>query len=173
MSLLQRIFANGYQSFMGWVAGVAAIVAPSVPLIGTAFVFIFLDLFYGYRVCKKCTGCRHFESHKFYKTLEKLMLAATLIASFTLLDKFIFSTYEDLVMAKAAAGTVCFAEIISLLESLRALKPKSLIARLLTKVIKSKSEKYLEVDITDILDESQNNVSNNNNNKDTDCSTYC
>ena len=71
-------------------------------------------------------------------------------------------TYADLVLAKVAAGAVCFAEIISLLESRKALKPNSLVTRLFAKIIKSKAEKYLDVDITDILEE-QNTITNDTN----------
>jgi hypothetical protein len=162
--MFERIFARGYQSVCGLVAGIAAILAPCVPLIITAFVFIFLDLFYGYKVCRKYKS-KHFESSKFWKTVEKLGLTAVLVASFTLLDKFIFMTYDDLVFAKVAAGTVCFAEIISLLESLRALKPNSITARLLSSVIKSKANKYLDVDITDIIDDIPNDNNTITNNK--------
>ncbi len=164
MNLIQRIFANGYQSLLGWLAGIATILAPAAPLIGVSFLFIFIDLFYGYKVYKKCTKSTQFESNKFYKTVEKLMLAGVLISSFCFLDKFIFMTYEDLMMAKIAAGTICFAEILSLLESLRALKPKSLTARLLSKVVKSKAEKYLEVDISDIIEDQPNDINNIENN---------
>lgn len=152
MNLAKRIFANGYQSLCGWLTGIATILAPAAPLIGTAFLFIILDLIYGYKVCKKFTKCKHFESCKFWNTIEKLGFAAIMIAGFTLLDKFIFMTYADLVLAKVAAGAVCLAEIISLLESRKALKPNSIITKLFTKIIKSKAEKYLEVDITDIIE---------------------
>lgn len=162
MNLVKRIFANGYQSIIGWLGGLATILAPSVPLMGVTFLFIILDLIYGYKVCKKFTGSKHFESSKFWNTLEKLGFAAIMIAGFTFLDKFIFMTYADLVLAKVAAGAICVAEIISLLESRKALKPNSLITKLFTKIIKSKAEKYLDVDITDILEE-QNTITNDTN----------
>lgn len=62
-------------------------------------------------------------------------------------------TYQELSAVKVAAGSVCIAEAISLLEALRALHPKSIISKLLSKVIKSKADKYLDIDITDILEE--------------------
>ena len=147
MNLARRIFANGYQSIVGWLTGIATILAPAAPLIGVSFLFIILDLIYGYKVCRQVTNNSYFESGKFWSTL---------------LDKFIFMTYADLVLAKVAAGAVCFAEIISLLESRKALKPNSLVTRLFTKIIKSKAEKYLDVDITDILEE-QNTITNDTN----------
>ena len=156
MNLARRIFANGYQSILGWCTGIATIIAPAVPLIGTAFLFIILDLIYGYKVYRKFTGNKDIESGKLWNTLEKLMFASVMIAGFTLLDKFIFMTYADLVLAKVAAGAVCFAEIISLLESRKALKPNSIITKLLSKIIKSKAEKYLDVDISDIIEDQKN-----------------
>lgn len=162
MNLARRIFANGYQSIVGWLTGIATILAPAAPLIGVSFLFIISDLIYGYKVCRQVTHKNYFESGKFWSTIEKLGFAAVMIAGFTLLDKFIFMTYTDLVLAKVAAGAVCFAEIISLLESRKALKPNSLVTRLFTKIIKSKAEKYLDVDITDILEE-QNTITNDTN----------
>lgn len=153
MGFVKRIFANGVQSVCGWIAGIAAILAPAMPLVGVTFLFIFVDLYFGYKVSKKFTGNKHFESVKFWRTVEKLGFAAAMIVSFTLVDKFIFSTYEDLVLAKAAAGTVCFAEFISMLEARAALKPNSILTKLLKKVIRSKADKYLDVDISDVLDE--------------------
>lgn len=156
MNLARRIFANGYQSILGWCTGIATIIAPAVPLIGTAFLFIILDLIYGYKVYRKFTGHKDIESGKLWNTLEKLMFASVMIAGFTLLDKFVFMTYVDLVLAKVAAGAICFAEIISLLESRKALKPNSIITKLLSKIIKSKAEKYLDVDISDIIEDQKN-----------------
>ena len=157
MNLARRIFANGYQSIVGWLTGIA-----TAPLIGVSFLFIILDLIYGYKVCRQVTNNSYFESSKFWSTVEKLGFAAIMIAGFTLLDKFIFMTYADLALAKVAAGAICFAEIISLLESRKALKPNSLVTKLFTKIIKSKAEKYLDVDITDILEE-QNTITNDTN----------
>jgi hypothetical protein len=160
MSFAKRIFGDGYLSLCGWIAGLAAILAPSVPLIGTTFLFILLDLYYGYKVYCKFSKDKHFQSVKLWDTLEKMCFAALMISGFTLLDKFVFMTYDDLVLAKTIAGATCFAEIVSLLESRKALKPNSIITKIFTKVIKSKAEKYLDVDITDIVDEDVKNITN-------------
>lgn len=61
-------------------------------------------------------------------------------------------TYETLTSAKVAAATVIVAEIISLAESFRALHPNALLSKILSRVIKSKAEKYLDVDLSDIID---------------------
>ena len=76
----------------------------------------------------------------------------------------LFMTYEELTAVRIAAGAVCGAEIISLLESLRALHPNALISRLLAKIIKSKAEKYLDIDISEEIKE-LNGTSDNNSNK--------
>lgn len=60
-------------------------------------------------------------------------------------------TYETLTAAKVAASTIITAEIISLTESFRALHPNALLSKILSKVIKSKAEKYLDVDLSDII----------------------
>lgn len=84
-----------------------------------------------------------------------------------LLDKHILNMYEELAAVKVSAGTVCVAESISLLESFRALHPRALLSKLLAKLIKSKAEKYLDVDLSDIIslneftDDTNNNKNNN------------
>lgn len=60
-------------------------------------------------------------------------------------------TYETLTAAKVAASTVILAETISLVESFRALHPNALLSKILSKVIKSKAEKYLDVDLSDVI----------------------
>lgn len=166
MMLLKKIFASGWQSFYGMITGVAALVAPAIPLAITAYLFILLDLYYGYRVNKKFGKKKegqktYFESSKLQSTVNKLFEATAFIVLAVLLDKYLFITYEELASVKIAAGAICFTETISLLESLRALHPKALLSRLVQKIIKSKAEKYLEIDITDILEE-HNNLTDDN-----------
>ena len=60
-------------------------------------------------------------------------------------------TYETLMSTKIAASTVIIAEIISLAEAFRALHPNALLSKILSRVIKSKAEKYLDVDLSDII----------------------
>lgn len=60
-------------------------------------------------------------------------------------------TYDDLTSVKVVAGAICLGEGISLLESFRALHPHAILSRILAKVIKSKAEKYLDVDLSDII----------------------
>lgn len=61
-------------------------------------------------------------------------------------------TYDALTSAKVAASTIIVAEIISLTEAFRALHPNALLSKILSKVIKSKAEKYLDVDLSDVID---------------------
>lgn len=151
MTLFKKIFANGWTSLTGLIGSFSALLLPVVPAIITAFAFILVDLYYGYKVSRKY-GNKEFESHKLWKTINKLTEAFLLITLAAFLDKFIFLTYESLTAVRFAAGAVCTAEILSLLESFRALHPKAILSRILQKIIKSKAEKYLEVDISDIID---------------------
>lgn len=151
MTLFRKIFANGWQSLTGLVGSLGALFVPVIPAAITAFSFIIVDLYYGYKVSRKY-GKKEFESNKFWKTINKLTEAALLIILAAFLDKYILYTYEDLVAVRIAAGAVCTAEALSLLESLRALHPKAWLSRILSKVVKSKAEKYLDVDISDIID---------------------
>ena len=163
MTLIQRIFAQGWQSVCTMASSLVALFAPAIPAVLTAFTFIVMDMHYGYKVSKKY-GRTHFESNKFWKTVNKFTEATMIICGALLLDKFIFMTYEELAAVRIAAGAVCCAEIISLLESLRALHPNALISRILAKIIKSKAEKYLDVDISEEIKE-LNDTSNNNSDK--------
>lgn len=158
MTLIQRIFNQGWQSVCNVAASLVALFAPAIPAVLTAFTFIIIDMHYGYKVSKKF-GKPQFESNKFWKTVNKFTEAALLICGALLLDKFIFMTYEELTAVRIAAGSICFAETISLLESMRALHPKAALSKILSKLVKSKAEKYLEIDISDLnSDDSSNDV---------------
>ena len=132
------------------MSAVCALFAPAIPVIVTAFAFIFADTYYGYKVSTKYG--HKFESNKFWHTVRKLRDATILICLAVLLDKHVLMTYETLTSAKVAAATVIVAEIISLAESFRALHPNALLSKILSRVIKSKAEKYLDVDLSDIID---------------------
>ena len=123
-----------------------------------------MDMHYGYKVSKKY-GRTHFESNKFWKTVNKFTEATMIICGALLLDKFIFMTYEELAAVRIAAGAVCCAEIISLLQTLRALHPDALISRILAQIIKSKAEKYLDIDISEEIKKLNDTSDNNSNTK--------
>lgn len=159
MTLVQRIFAHGWQSACTMASSLVALFAPAIPAVLTAFTFIVMDMHYGYKVSKKF-GKVHFESSKFWKTVNKFTEATLIICCALLLDKFIFMTYENLAAVRIAAGSICFAETLSLLESLRALHPNAWLSKILSRVIKSKAEKYLEIDISEL---EQYDTSDNNN----------
>lgn len=164
MTLIQRIFAQGWQSVCTMASSLVALFAPAIPAVLTAFTFIVMDMHYGYKVSKKY-GRTHFESNKFWKTVNKFTEATMIICGALLLDKFIFMTYAELAAVRIAAGAVCCAEIISLLESLRALHPNALISRILAKIIKSKAEKYLDIDISEEIKKLNDTSDNNSNTK--------
>ena len=113
MTLIQRIFAHGWQSVCTMASSLVALFAPAIPAVLTAFTFIVMDMHYGYKVSKKY-GRTHFESNKFWKTVNKFTEATMIICGALLLDKFIFMTYAELAAVRIAAGAVCCAEIISL-----------------------------------------------------------
>ena len=159
MTLIQRIFHQGWQSVCTVAASLVALFAPAVPAVLTAFTFIVIDMHYGYKVSKKF-GRIQFESNKFWKTVNKFTESALLICGALLLDKFIFMTYEELTAVRIAAGSICFAETISLLESMRALHPNAMLSKILSKIVKSKAEKYLEIDMSDLNTNDSSNINN-------------
>ena len=159
MTLIQRIFHQGWQSVCNVAASLVALFAPAVPAVLTAFTFIVIDMHYGDKVSKKF-GRIQFESNKFWKTVNKFTESALLICGALLLDKFIFMTYEELTAVRIAAGSICFAETISLLESMRALHPNAMLSKILSKIVKSKAEKYLEIDMSDLNTNDSSNINN-------------
>ena len=116
-----------------------------------------MDMHYGYKVSKKF-GRIQFESNKFWKTVNKFTEATMIICGALLLDKFIFMTYESLSAVRIAAGSICFAETLSLLESLRALHPNAWLSKILSKVIKSKAEKYLDIELPELKEPNDTNI---------------
>lgn len=162
MTLIQRIFAQGWQSVCNISTSLIALFAPAIPAVLTAFTFIVMDMHYGYKVSKKF-GRVQFESNKFWKTINKFTEAAMLIMGGLLLDKYIFMTYDQLAAVRIAAGSICFAETVSLLESLRALHPNAQLSKILSKIIKSKAEKYLDIELPEL--EKPNDTSIDNSNK--------
>ena len=71
-------------------------------------------------------------------------------------------TYEELAAVRIAAGSICFAETLSLLESLRALHPNAWLSKILSKIVKSKAEKYLDIDLTELEKPNDTSVDNSN-----------
>lgn len=150
VNVIRRLSDNGYAAVLGALSGIAALLSPAIPIIVTVFCFIFADTYYGYKVSKKYGN--KLESNKLWKTVWKLRDCFILITLGLLLDKYILLTYDSLAAVKVAAGAICAAEGLSLLESFRALHPNALLSKLLAKIIKSKAEKYLDVDLSDVID---------------------
>lgn len=150
VTLLKRFCNNGYQASIAALSGLAALFAPAIPIVLTVFCFIFADTYYGYKVSKKYG--HKLESRGLWKMVWKLKDCFILIVLGLLVDKFILLTYQDLTSVKIVAGAICSAEGLSLLEAFRALHPNALLSKILAKVIRSKAEKYLDVDLSDIVD---------------------
>ena len=150
MNLLKKLFQDGSQTLVGFLSGISVLFMPTIPIVVTVFVFIIADAIFGYKVSRKC-GQPHIESHKIWKTVNKFLEAFSVITLGLLIDKYITMTYEELTAVKVVAGAICLGEGISLLESFRALHPHAILSRILAKVIKSKAEKYLDVDLSDII----------------------
>ena len=150
MNLFKKLLLDGQTALLGFISGITVLFMPAIPIVITVFVFIVTDAIFGYKVSKKC-GKPHIESHKIWKTVQKFLEAFSVITLGLLIDKYILMTYDDLTSVKVVAGAICLGEGISLLESFRALHPHAILSRILAKVIKSKAEKYLDVDLSDII----------------------
>lgn len=150
LSFLKKISLNENQIAISIFSGLIAFITPVIPIIITVFAFIFTDTYYGYKV-SKLYGHK-LESRGIWKMVNKITEAFSVIVLGLLLDKHIFLNIEQLMSVKIIAGVICTAEALSLMESFQALHPRSLLSKILAKVVKSKAEKYLEVDLSDIID---------------------
>lgn len=150
MNLFKKLLSDGQMALFGFISGISVLYLPAIPIVITTLAFIVIDAIFGYRVSRKC-GKKHIESHKIWKTVNKFFEAFSVISLGLLIDKYILMTYDNLTSVKIVAGAICLGEGISLLESFRALHPHAILSRILAKVIKSKAEKYLDVDLSDII----------------------
>ena len=131
------------------IAGFASFFLPIQVTIIAVSAFIIVDAILGYKVSRKC-GYKEVEANKIWKTINKLMSAALLICGAHTIDTFIVTSIE-LHAVEIVAGIICGTEFISWLESLKELHPRNMLVRIvekvLGKVIKSKGERYLGMDI--------------------------
>ncbi len=109
-----------YRLFSGLVAAVAAVMAPAVPIISTALVFIGVDFLSGI-AADRATAHREgrrwfFESHKAWHTVVKASLTVTAIAMGWLLDVCV-AEVVNLHVARLLAGFTCGVELWSFLEN--------------------------------------------------------
>lgn len=149
--MVRRVCENAHQLVFGCISSIIALFVPAVPIIITVLCFIAADTYYGYKVSRKY-GRKEIESKKIWSLVHKIRDVLIVITLALLVDKHLMSTYEALSSVRIAAGAICAAEAISLLESFRALHPNALLSKILSKIIKSKAEKYLEVDLSDVID---------------------
>lgn len=150
LSFLKKLNLSENQTIISVFSGMIAFITPVVPIMITVFAFIFADTYYGYKV-SKLYGHK-LESRGIWKMINKITEVFTVITLGLLLDKYIFMDMETMSSVKIVAGIVCSAEALSLMEAFRALHPRSLLSKILAKVVKSKAEKYLEVDLSDVID---------------------
>lgn len=159
MSIFKNLFSSADKFTVSVLTGILSMFAPVwVPIIAVASIMI-LDAIYGYNVSKKY-GHTKIESRKAYKTFWKIRDAIVAICGAFTVDKFIVVSL-DLHAVEFVAGMLALIEFWSLLESMCELHPKWKIWKLLKKVIKAKGEKYLDVELNDILSDDTNNNKGN------------
>ncbi len=164
MTLFKSIFSNAERFASSCLAGITSFLAPVSVVIIAAASFILIDVILGYRVSRKY-GHKKIESHKLWKTINKMSEAVLLIIGAYVIDTFIVTSL-DLHAVEFVSGMICGTEFISWLESMKDLHPNCKLCKVMDKilgqVIKAKGEKYLGIDI-DINDLKTNNNDNSNN----------
>lgn len=155
MSIFKNMFSTAEKFTASMFAGLVAFYAPVYVPILTIAVLMIVDAIYGYKVSKKY-GQTKVESHKAWKTIYKIRDAVIAICGAFTIDKLIITSI-DLHAIEFIAGAISLVEFWSLLESLCELHPKWKVWSILKKVIKAKGEKYLDVKLEELPDDTNNN----------------
>lgn len=157
MNWFKRMFENGFTLAATSLVGLISYFTPILfPLI-FCITFTLTDLYYGIKSSKK----QHKEnkdpnkdgylvSRKGWNTLHKFCTTVMTLAGVFILDKGIIQGELGLPsphLVGIFAGLISTCEFLSLLEHWKGLYPDIPWIRLLSKVVKSKSEKYLDITI--------------------------
>lgn len=145
MTILHGFLTSAEKFFAGCITGIVAFFAPLWATMLAVLFFIGIDAFLAYRVSNKL-GHIKFQSRKLWKTINKIGEAMLLIIGAHIIDTTVITSI-NLHLVEIVSGIICGTELISWLESLTALRPKSLILKVIRTVfgdiIMDKSEKYL------------------------------
>lgn len=145
MTILHGFLTSAEKFTAGVITGICAFFAPlQVTLLAVGF-FIAVDAILAYRVARSI-GQNKFQSRKLWRTINKLGEAMLLVIGAHIIDTSVI-TSVNFHLVEIVSGIICGTEFISWLESLTALRPDSLLLRVIRKmfgnVIMNKSEKYL------------------------------
>lgn len=155
MSIFKNMFSTAEKFTASMFAGLVSFYAPVyVPILAIA-VLMMIDAVYGYKVSKKY-GQIKIESHKAWKTIYKIRDAIIAICGAFTIDKLII-TSVNLHAIEFIAGAISLIEFWSLLESLCELHPKWKVWGILKRVIKAKGEKYLDIKLEELSDDTNVN----------------
>ena len=149
LNILDKLIGSTPKFKSAIVSAFISFFAPLYIVLCATYFFIILDWIYGYRVSRKY-GHKKIKSSKLKDTVTKLTETTLLISSAHIFDTYIIPTV-DLHAVEVVAGMVCLVEFWSVLESFCDLYPKWKLWKILSRVIQSKGEKYLEVELDDIL----------------------
>ena len=149
LSILDKLTSSTLKFRSAIVGAFISFFAPLYLVLCATYFFIIFDWIYGYRVSRKY-GYKKIKSSKLKDTVTKLTETTLLISSAHIFDTYIIPTV-DLHAVEVVAGMVCLVEFWSILESFCDLYPKWKLWKILSRVIQSKGEKYLEVELDDIL----------------------
>lgn len=109
-----------YRFVSGAAAGLAAVLAPAVPLAGCAVLFIGVDFLSGVAADRSAARRKgrawYFESRKAWRTVLKLLFAAAAILLARLLECCVEGLFT-LQLARLFAGFICGVELWSFLEN--------------------------------------------------------
>lgn len=144
MNLLKNIFDSASHCIPAVIAGITAVLAPIALPVMVCFGMIGWDAYLGCRVSKKVG--RKLESRRIWATVSKALQAAMLILAGSLIDTHIVTSI-DLHLVEAFAGLVAGSELISIAENQCTLNPDHPWWKILSKFVKTKGEKYLNITI--------------------------
>ena len=144
MNYFKELINDGPLKFLFCVlSAIGTFFVPLLPAIYITFSVIAFDAFLGCKVARKRN--MPIETRKLWKTLVKFLYCMALIVFGYTIDEYILVSLNAH-LVELFAGLICGVEVWSAVENLNEIDPTGP-WRLLSKFIKSKGEKYLEITI--------------------------
>lgn len=143
MGILRNIFDSASHCIPGIAAGIASVFMPVAIPIVICIGLMLWDMYLGCKVARK--NKKKIESWKVWGTVNKLLQASGLVIAGFLLDTYIVPSFS-LHLTEIFAGVIAGAELMSIAENLYTIDPTGP-WRIFGKIIKSKTEKYLNITI--------------------------
>lgn len=152
-----------YKFLIATIGGVATLLAPIVPLLWVCLAFILTDCVSAFMLNRrilndlKTNGKNINNNFGKFSTAKGSKIIPTLIESFVLLvlahilDSQVFGFFNGLYIANYVAGVICVLQAWSILENASSCNGSKW-AKLLQKIMVDKTERHLNIDLSELKD---------------------